>query len=197
MQEYTDQLPVLGSPEAFFAALRNLHTIPYAVGDAKTTVDVIKSVVGEANAKSVVAGGLPAPAKMLVEAALKGTKHSFVEDLKPSEAVGVISKADVGVSWARYGAARQGALVEMAYDDAVKLVSSLPRVSVFLLSSKNLCPDLSSAVKLVAERIRSSGEVKPVVSFISGPSKTADIELRLLYGVHGPHELHVLLLDWI
>jgi|GEM_PF-607245 L-lactate dehydrogenase complex protein LldG len=197
MQEFTDQIPVLGSPDAFFAALRNLHTTPHSVGDAKTTVDIIKSILTEADAKSVVAGGLPTPAKMLVEAALKGTKHAFAEDLKPSEAAGVISKADVGISWARYGAARQGALLEVAYDDAVKLVSSLPRVSVFLLSSRNLCPDMSAAVKLTAGIIRSAADVKPVISFISGPSKTADIELRLLYGVHGPHELHVLLLDWI
>jgi L-lactate utilization protein LutC len=56
---------------------------------------------------------------------------------------------------------------------------------------------MSAAVKLTAGIIRSAADVKPVISFISGPSKTADIELRLLYGVHGPHELHVLLLDWI
>ncbi|MGA2199155.1 MAG: lactate utilization protein [Nitrososphaerales archaeon] len=197
MQDYTDELSSLGTPEVFFAALRDNHTVPHTAGDAKSTVDILKTITGESDARSVVAGGLPVPAKMLVEAGLKGTKHSFVEDLEPSKAVGVISKADVGISWARYGAAKEGALVELAYDDAVKLVSSLPRVSVFLLSSKNLCPDVSSAFTQIAEVLRSAGEIKPVVSVISGPSKTADIELRLLYGVHGPHELHVLLLDWI
>jgi L-lactate dehydrogenase complex protein LldG len=197
MQDYSDRLTSLGSPEEFFAALRSLHTIPYAIGDAKTAVDTIRSILSAADARSVVAGGLPTPARMLVEAALKGSKHAFAEDLKPSEAAGVISKADVGISWARYGAARQGALLEVAYDDAVKLVSSLPRVSIFLLSSKNLCTDMAAAMKLAAQIIRSATDKKPVISFISGPSKTADIELRLLYGVHGPHELHVLLLDWI
>ena len=197
MQDYSDQLQSLGSPEEFFGALRGLNTTPHDAGDAKTAVDTLKSIIAESDARSVVAGGLPTPARMLVEAALKGTKHAFVEELKPTEAVGTISKADVGISWARYGAARQGALVEIANDDAVKLVSSLPRVSVFLLSSKNLCPDLPSAIGRIGETIRSAGDKKPVVSIISGPSKTADIELRLLYGVHGPHELHVLLFDWI
>ncbi len=197
MSDRTDQTSVLSRAELFASALRGLHTVPYACGDAKTTVDVLKTIMGQSDARVVVAGGLPTPAKMLVEAGLKGTKHHFVEDLKPSEAVGIVNKADVGVSWARYGAARQGALVEVAFDDAVKLVSSLPRVSVFLLSTQNLLPDLPAAMAKVAELVRESGDKKPVISLISGPSKTADIELRLLYGVHGPHELHVLLLDWI
>jgi L-lactate dehydrogenase complex protein LldG len=192
-----DLTTALSSTDVFAAALRGLHTVPYVCNDAKSTVDVLRTIVGESDAKVVVAGGLPNPAQMLVEAGLRGTRHYFVEGLKPSEAVGIVSKADVGISWARYGAARHGALVEVASDDIVKLVSSLPRVSVFLLSTQNLLPDLSAAMAKVGEIIRSAGDNKPVISIVSGPSKTADIELRLLYGVHGPHELHVLLLDWI
>ncbi|MGA2664989.1 MAG: lactate utilization protein [Nitrososphaerales archaeon] len=197
MQGYSDALPTAGGVDRFFAALRNLHTSPYLASDAKTTVDTIRTIVGRSEAKAVVAGGLALPARMLVESALRGTKHRFVEELGPSEAVETIAKADVGISWARHAVAREGALVEVAFDDSVKLVSALPRVSVFLASERDLLPDLASAVAQVAQIIRSSGEKKPVVSFISGPSKTADIELRLLYGVHGPHELHVILLDWM
>ncbi len=197
MQDYRDGPVNRGDPAVFLDALRSLHAVPYEASDAKTTVDILKTIIGESNSNLCVAGGLPSPARMLVEAGLKGSKHSFVEDQKSSEALTSISKADLGISWASYGAAREGALVEIAYDDSVKLVSSLPRVSVFLLSSKNLCPDLASAFGLIASMLRSPGERKPVVTTISGPSKTADIELRLLYGVHGPHELHVLLLEWI
>jgi len=185
-----------GQRDVFFDALRGLHTEPHLASDAKQTVDVLKTIISNSDAKSVVAAGLPSAAKLLVESGLKGVKHSFVEELKPEDAVGVISKADVGITWAQFAAARNGALVEVVYDDAVKLASSLPRVHVALLSSKTLLPDLDAVIGRVGELLRSGGR-PPVVSVISGPSKTADIELRLIYGVHGPHTLHVLLLDWI
>jgi len=183
--------------DTFFTALRGLHTEPHLASDAKQTVDTLKQIIGDSDVKSVVAAGLPAPVKLLVESALKGVKHSYAEDLKPADALDTISKADLGITWVQYAAAKNGALVEVAYDDAIKLSSCLPRVHVAVLSSKTLLPDLDAAFAKVGQILRDEGGRKPVISLISGPSKTADIELRLVYGVHGPHTLHVLLLDWI
>ncbi len=195
MRDASGQLSV-NQNETFFTALRSFHTEPHLVSDAKETVDALRQVISAADARSVVAAGLPAPAKLLVESALKGVKHTFVEDLKPAETIETISKADVGVTWVQYGAAKNGALVEIAYDDAVKLASCLPRLHIALLSSNSLLPDLDAAIAKIGDLLRAEGR-KPVISIISGPSKTADIELRLIYGVHGPHALHVLMLDWI
>lgn len=184
--------------DVFFKVLREFHSVPHIAGDAKETVDTLKTILGEVQPRSAVAAGLPTPAKMLVESSLKGINHTFVEEVKATEALAVISKADVGITWAEYGVARKGCIVEVAYDDAVKLASSLPRVHVALLSSRNLLPDMPEAVSRVAGILREeSTRGKPVVSIISGPSKTADIEMRLVYGVHGPHEVHVVLLDWL
>lgn len=184
--------------ESFFAALRSFHTEPHLASDAKETVETIRQIVAASDAKHAVAAGLPTPARLLVESALKGVKYTFVEELKANEAVGVISKADVGITWIQFAAAKSGALVEIAYDDAIKLASCLPRVHIALLSSRSVLPDLESAIMKIGGILKSDPDRgKPVVSIISGPSKTADIELRLIYGVHGPHALHVVLLDWI
>ncbi len=187
------------SIDAFLGALRDLNSVPHLAGNARETVEALREILAESEPRFVVVAGLPTPAKMLVESALKGVNHRFVEDLKTWEAVGVISKADVGITWAQYGAAEQGCIVELAYDDAIKLASSLPRVHVALLSSKDLLADLPTVLTRVGELLRddSRGQRKPVVSIISGPSKTADIELSLVYGVHGPHAFHVVLLDWL
>jgi L-lactate dehydrogenase complex protein LldG len=194
-----DKAAAESSIEVFFGALRDFHSVPHLAGDAKETVDVLREILAESDPRSVVAAGLPIPAKMLVESALKGVNHKFVEDLNSSEAVGIISKADLGITWAQLGAAGQGCIVEVAYDEAVKLASSLPRVHIAMLSSKDLLPDLATALARVGELLREDdrGQRKPAVSIISGPSKTADIEMNLVYGVHGPHALHVLLLDWL
>jgi len=154
----------------FFTALRGLHAEPHLASDAKQTVDVLKEIVETHGAKSAVGAGLPAPARLLVESALKGTRHSFAEDLKANEAIDAISSADVGVTWVQYGAAKNGALVEVVYDDAIKLASCLPRVHVAMLSSKSLLPDLDAAVATIGALLRSETRRKPVVSIISGPS---------------------------
>jgi len=185
-----------GSIDVFFEAFRGLHATPHLAGDAKETVEIIKEILSGTDPRSVVAAGLPAPARMLVEAALKGVNHRFVEELKPDEALEVISKAQVGITWVQYAAAAHGAMAEIAYDDVVKLASCLPTIHIAMLSSKTLLPDLSSVISEVGRIIRDS-EKKPVVSLISGPSKTADIEMRLVYGVHGPLAVHVVVLDWI
>jgi len=187
------------SIDTFLGALRDLNSVPHLAGSAKETVEALREILAESEPRFVVVAGLPTPAKMLVESALKGVNHRFVEELKPSEAVGIISKADVGITWAQYGAARQGCIVEVAYDDAIKLASSLPRVHVALLSSKDLLADLPTVLTRIGELLRddSREQRKPVVSIISGPSKTADIELTIVYGVHGPHAFQVVLLDWL
>jgi L-lactate dehydrogenase complex protein LldG len=101
------------------------------------------------------------------------------------------------MTWARFGIASHGTLVEIIQDDAQKLVSCLPRVHIALLWSGSILPDFVSAMKEVSKTLRtSSPEKRPVISLITGPSRTSDIEGRLLYGVHGPLALKVLILDW-
>jgi len=41
--------------------------------------------------------------------------------------------------------------------------------------------------------LRSGKEISPTVTFVTGPSRTADIELTLAIGVHGPRELYVII----
>ncbi len=106
---------------------------------------------------------------------------------------GAIDAAQAGVSRAEFAIAETGTLVEFATDDALRLVSTLPRLHVGLVRAADLVATLREA----AGRVRTFYQQNPkqaTVTFISGPSRTADIEMRLTLGVHGPETAHAVVI---
>ncbi|MFQ5778067.1 MAG: lactate utilization protein C [Terriglobia bacterium] len=101
--------------------------------------------------------------------------------------------AEVGISDADYGLADTGTLVVRATPEQGRLVSLAPPVHIALLSARSILPNLAacfSALNPREETRRSS-----LLTFITGPSRTADIEQTLTVGVHGPGALYILLLE--
>jgi L-lactate dehydrogenase complex protein LldG len=100
----------------------------------------------------------------------------------------------VGISWAAFAIAETGSVVEFATDDSFRLVSALPLVHIGVFQAADIIESLSEA----AAPIRNFYKENPrnaTVSFISGPSRTADIEMRLILGVHGPAETHAIVVN--
>jgi L-lactate dehydrogenase complex protein LldG len=62
-----------------------------------------------------------------------------------------------------------------------------------LAYTSQLVPDLKDAFKLIKEKY--GQQIPSMISTITGPSRTADIEKTLVLGAHGPKELFVFLLD--
>jgi len=60
-------------------------------------------------------------------------------------------------------------------------------VHVIEATESQLVPDLTAALRLVGRELAASS----AVTFVTGPSRTADIEQNLIRGVHGPGEVHV------
>lgn len=99
---------------------------------------------------------------------------------------------DVGVARALAAVADTGSCVVEDTDEDARLAAMLPDVSVLLLPGGAILPDLAAAAGVVREAL--AGDAPRRLSFITGPSRTADIERVLTLGVHGPLELHILLL---
>jgi len=186
--------------QKFLTSLRDLHVDVHVVKNEADTTEALRGVISKAACKSVVVAGIPARYSGAVKAAVAGVRADFIEDLQGrplKEAVAVLAAADAGVTWAVNGVALEGAMLEVVYDDSAKLASSLPMVHVALLESSSILRDLGEAMPLVGGIVSDAPPGrKPIISFISGPSKTGDIEMRLLYGVHGPHTVHSIILDW-
>jgi L-lactate dehydrogenase complex protein LldF len=106
-------------------------------------------------------------------------------------------EADVGISGANLAVAESGTLVIISNEGNARLATSLPPVHIALLTTEKFVETLEQAVTLAKALILASSGLKMTsyVSFITGPSRTTDIEKELVVGVHGPQELHIIILD--
>ena len=98
----------------------------------------------------------------------------------------------VGVVRAAKGIAQTGTCIVVTDDEKLRLDTMLPEASVILLDRADILPDLPSAAPFLREQ-QTQGRAS-YVSFITGPSRTADIERVSAIGVHGPLELHIVLI---
>jgi L-lactate dehydrogenase complex protein LldG len=94
-----------------------------------------------------------------------------------------------GVSRALYGVAETGSVVFAAAPEEPRSASLFPEVHLTLLESDRILPGLDELFSAVGDALPSS------LALVSGPSRSADIELILALGVHGPREVHVAILD--
>ncbi len=96
---------------------------------------------------------------------------------------------DVGITSAQAGIAETGTLVLDSSVERNRLVSLVPPVHIAILHAARIYATLSETLA----GLQSRGELSPAITFITGPSRTADIELTLAIGVHGPQELYVII----
>ncbi len=94
-----------------------------------------------------------------------------------------------GVTGALCGIAESGSLVLISGEVQTLTASLLPEIHVVVLRTSQLRHTLAEALRMPEVRTAQAGVI------VSGPSRTADIEMTLTIGVHGPGELHVFLID--
>ena len=96
--------------------------------------------------------------------------------------------SDIGVTSAQWAIAETGTLVLESGAERHRLVSLVPPIHVCILTERSI--RLSMAEILEAADINTNR----TITFITGASRTSDIELTLAIGVHGPGELHVIVI---
>lgn len=107
-----------------------------------------------------------------------------------------ILHAEMGVTRAVFGVAETGSILVHLDEVDGRLLSMLPEIHVALLPQDSLVDSLEEGLLLTRYLIlKSHAQGRPsYVSWVTGPSRTADIERVLTIGVHGPRELHIFLL---
>jgi L-lactate dehydrogenase complex protein LldG len=98
----------------------------------------------------------------------------------------------VSITAALYGICETGTLMLVSSEDSPTSLNFLPDYHIVVLSRDRLVLRMEDAWDGLRAKM---AQLPRTVNFISGPSKTADIEQTVEYGAHGPRSLHVILID--
>ena len=101
--------------------------------------------------------------------------------------------AEVGITTCESLVARNGSVMVSNANAAGRRLSIYPHNHIVIAYSSQLVLDLKDAFNLLKQKYGNS--LPSMISNITGPSRTADIEKTLVLGAHGPKELYVFLLD--
>ena len=155
---------------------------------------VVLRILKEAQSRRVALGALP---ELLLKPIDSACDAAGIAVLKPPfdnrELPHAIDAAQVGVSRVALAVAETGSLVEFATNDALRLVSALPRVHIGIFSARDLLATHKEAAAPIRKFFIENNQ-NATATFISGPSRTGDIEMRLTLGVHGPEIAHAVVL---
>ncbi len=98
-----------------------------------------------------------------------------------------------GVTFCNFAMADTGSVVLESTDEDIRLATTLPELHFVIVDpSKILADNLAAAAPMTAMH---SGSEPCFIAYITGPSRTADIERVLTIGCHGPRELHILVVE--
>ena len=110
-----------------------------------------------------------------------------VEVISPNASKQALGACDLGVTEVDFALPETGTLGLLSSPEKRRSISLVPRVHLAVLRSSALRADL--------HQVFAEAKSAPYLIFITGPSRTSDIELTLTLGVHGPQALYVWAFD--
>lgn len=146
--------------------------------------------------KNIISWEVDTPVGQLVKDALleAQAEHNVTfwnEQGDKQELIAAAERADVGFTIAEHGLAETGSIVLYNRGNAGRLVSLLPSQSANILLAKDVVPRITQVLAQLPGRV----EEYSCINFVTGPSRSADIEMDLSIGVHGPGHFVLFLVE--
>ncbi|MEH7458450.1 lactate utilization protein C [Bacillus sp. JJ1127] len=126
----------------------------------------------------------------------EGAIHFHKWDLAhKEESIEFAKTADVGITFCDITLAESGTVV--LFNDGMKgrHVSLLPESYIAIVPKSTIVPRLTQATKMIHHQNIEGEAIPSCLNFISGPSNSADIEMNLVVGVHGPIRTAYIIVD--
>jgi L-lactate dehydrogenase complex protein LldG len=163
---------------------------------AESAFQYIEEVASVRQAKTIIAWDTQVIDDIDLSRKLEEKGIEVLTETADREFIPAAAASDVGVSGVDFALADTGTLVLLARKGQARSTSLLPPVHIAVVKPEQLLSGLSDLFPLLRGQAQAeSRDLSSAITFITGPSRTADIELTLVVGVHGPQQLHVVLLD--
>lgn len=189
--------------DRFEDELKALDCNAYRASSLSLLEVILRPILDRAQTQSVVLSRNPLLSQLQIEAMLKrwGKKVAAWPGNTPGEAEsdtfrGECFAAQVGITGADFALAETGSLVLTSFTEGSQLASLAPATHVVLYRRNQLRDSLDAVLQnLPVSRDPARPSPARSVVFVTGTSRTADIEQILVRGVHGPREVHAILIE--
>lgn len=182
--------------ERIVAELTKIGARVHQAASAEATLSYIEELASERHATTIVGWDSDLLREIGLPERLAARSIRFITETTEPRFIEVCTGAEMGISGVDYALAETGTLALIAGKGQARSISLLPPVHVAIVKLDQLISDLNDLIALVQYDHEVAGSsLSSAITLITGPSRTADIELTLVVGVHGPQQLHVILLD--
>jgi len=165
--------------EVFRESLESVGATCTFVEDESGAASRLRAIVSDKSATEMIVSD-----SELVHRIVNSAELDAIEDASRDE----LFDSDIGITSAQWAIAETGTLVLESGAERHRLVSLVPPVHVCLLNAGVIRQSMSEILELA------DVDANPAITFITGASRTSDIELTLAIGVHGPGELYVIVI---
>lgn len=147
------------------------------------------SYIAERVSGELLVPSFPSGARYKLKSVLRKAGISVVSELNRETA----ATAQAGITGVNFAMADTGTLALESTAEEIRLATTLPEIQFALLDPEKILTDSLAAVEPM--RQLHQRDPRNYIAYITGPSRTADIERVLTIGVHGPKQLHILLIS--
>jgi len=196
-------IPAEKLADQFELELKNLGCNAYRASTLSELEDILRSILDPIQARSVVLSRNPILNQLQIAKMLEGWGKrvalwpaAAAEQPKTPSFRDECFAAEVGITGADFALAETGSLVLTSLTEGSQLASLAPPVHIALYRRSQIRGSLDEVLQNLPG---SSGPERPgptrSIVFVTGPSRTADIEQILVRGVHGPRDVHAILVE--